>query len=107
MLNHEVADRAEFVCREVRRLSERDGLEPELRERVVALYVNVRGLVVFIAEEEEPVRAYAKDGRHSPLTISSSAASVASSLQRVVRQPRSAGDSRNHIDFERGVAWQL
>jgi hypothetical protein len=74
MLDHKVADRAELVCREVRRLSERDRLEPELRERAIALHVNVRRFVVFIAEEEEPVRAYAKDGRHSPLTISSSAA---------------------------------
>lgn len=56
MLDDEVADRAEFVRREVRRLSERDGLEPELRERAIALHVNVRGFVVFIAEEEEPVR---------------------------------------------------
>ena len=79
MLDHEVADRAEFVRREVRRLSERDGLEPELRERAVALHVNVRRLVVFITEEEEPVRTYAKDGRHSPLTISSSAASASES----------------------------
>jgi hypothetical protein len=62
------------VRSEVRRLSERDGLEPEFRERTIALHVNVRRLVVFIAEEEEPVRAYAKDGRHGPLTISSAAA---------------------------------
>ena len=74
MLDYEVADRAEFVRGEVRGLSERDGLEPELRESAIALYVNVRRLVVFICEEEEPVGAYAKDGRHSPLTISSSAA---------------------------------
>ena len=74
MLDHEVADRAELVRREVRRLSERDGLEPELRESAIALHVNVRRLVVFIAEEKETIRAYAKDGRHSPLTISSSAA---------------------------------
>jgi hypothetical protein len=74
MLDYEVADRAEFVRREIRRLSERDGIEPEFRERAVALHVNVRRLVVFIAEEEEPVWAYTKDSRHSPLTISSSAA---------------------------------
>jgi hypothetical protein len=74
MLDYEVADRAEFMRREVRRLSERDRLEPELCERAIALHVDVRRLVIFITEEEEPVRAYAKDGRHSPLTISSSAA---------------------------------
>jgi hypothetical protein len=74
MPNYEVADRTERAHSEIRRLSERDGIEPELRERALALHMNVRRLVVFIAEEKEPVGAYAKDGRHSPLTISSSAA---------------------------------
>ena len=77
MLNHEVADRAEFVCREVRRLSERDGLEPELRERVVALYVNVRGLVVFIAEEEEPKSLHNEHRRHGRIVPRSLAAQTA------------------------------
>ena len=97
MLDHEVADRAEFVRREIRRLSEHYGIEPEFCERAVALHMNVRRLVVFIAEEEEPVRAYTKDSRHSPLTISSSAAKrkererlTMSPLQRGARRPCSA-----------------
>jgi hypothetical protein len=57
-------------------LSERDGLEPEFSERAIALHVNVRRLVAFVTEEEEPVRTDAKDRRQSPLTISSSAASA-------------------------------
>lgn len=86
ILDHETAQRAELVRREVR-FGERHWLGPELRERAVAAHVNVRGLVVFVTEEEEPVRAYAKDCRHGQLTISSSAPS-ASPLQRVVREPR-------------------
>ena len=74
MLDHQVAYRAELVRGKVRRLSERDGIEPEFRERAIALHMDVRRLVVLITEEKEPVRTYAKDGRHSPLTISSSAA---------------------------------
>ena len=74
MLGHVILHRAELMSREVRRVNERDGLEPELRERAVALNVNVRRFVAFVTEEEEPVRTDTKNCRQSPLTISSSAA---------------------------------
>jgi hypothetical protein len=76
MLDDEAAKCAELVRREVRGFSEHHGLEPEFRERAVPAHVNMRRLVVLVTEEEEPVRAYAKDCRHSQLTISSSAASA-------------------------------
>jgi hypothetical protein len=74
MLDDEALYLTEFVCRKVRGLSERDGLEPEFRERAIALNVDVSWFVAFVTEKEEAVRTDAKDGRHSPLTISSSAA---------------------------------
>ena len=74
MLDDEAAEGTELVRREVRGFSERHWVEPEFRERAVAAHVNMRRLVVFVTEEEEPVWAYAKDCRHSQLTISSSAA---------------------------------
>ena len=79
MLDHEAAKGSELVRREVRGFSERNRLEPEFRERAVPAHVNMRGLVVLVTEEEETVRTYAKDCRHSQLTISSSAASASES----------------------------
>ncbi|SRR6266540_2479100 len=86
ILDHEVPHRTEFVRGKIGGLSERDGFQPELSEGAVAPHVNVRGFVAFVTEEEEAVRTDAKDRRQSPLTISSSAASAASPLQRVVRR---------------------
>ena len=99
MLDDEALHLPEFVRREIRGLNERDRLEPEFRERAIALYVDVGWFVAFVTEEEEAIRTDAKDGRQSPLTISTSAASVASPLQRAVRQqaPRDPA----HVEPER------
>jgi hypothetical protein len=59
ILDHVIPDSAEFMRGEVRRLSERNRLEPELSEGAIALHVNVRRLVAFVTEEEEAIRANA------------------------------------------------
>ena len=79
MLDHESLHLSELMRGDIRGLSERDGLEPEFRERAIALNMDVRWLVAFVTEKEEAVRTDAKDGRHSPLTISRSAASASES----------------------------
>jgi hypothetical protein len=65
MLGYVILHRAELVSWEVRGVGERDRLEPELRERAVALNVDVRRFVAFVTEEEEPVGTDAKDRRQA------------------------------------------
>ena len=68
MLDDEALNAPEFMRWETRGLSERDRLEPELREGAIALDMDVSRLVAFVTEKEEAVRTDAKDGRQSPLT---------------------------------------
>lgn len=80
MLDDEAAEGTELVRREVRGFSERHWVEPEFRERAVAAHVNMRRIVVFVTEEEEPVWAYAKDCRR-PFTGGCAIAPVATPLR--------------------------
>lgn len=75
ILDYVIPHDAEFMRWKVRRLSEHNRLEPELSEGAIALHVNVRRLVAFVTEEEEPVRTDAQNRRQSPLMGGASAAS--------------------------------
>ena len=64
MLKHEGANLSELVRGEVRGGSDRDGIEPELRDAAIAPYVNVGRLISFVAVEEEAIRSENENGRH-------------------------------------------
>jgi hypothetical protein len=49
------------------RLSEANGLKPKLSIRIAALYVDVEGLIPFIAKEEESKSLDSQDCRHGDI----------------------------------------
>ena len=66
MLSHQSVNTPEFRPPKSAALLQTNRLKPELRQKSVPLYVNVRRLIPVAREEKEPVRTAPKNRRHKP-----------------------------------------
>ena len=65
MLRDQLDQRCQFRTPEADVGSQRHGRQPELRVALGLFHVNMRRLLTFVAEEEEPETSDVEDGRHS------------------------------------------
>ena len=65
MLNHKPMQGVQFAGGEAPATRQRDRTQPELCRRGITLYMDVRGLPLFVGVEEESVRSEHQDGWHA------------------------------------------
>lgn len=64
MLEDQATELAQFLTPKAMRGSQRNWIKPELGVALGLFYMDVRGLVPLVAEEEEPVARDPQNGRH-------------------------------------------
>jgi len=77
ILQNQALQLRELTPREAEVSHQCHGNEPELRRRIIAVDMDMRGFIRLMAEEVYPVRAGAKDRGHPAATLPCAARSVA------------------------------